>query len=558
MGEHRGGSSARGISKGPIFVVVLIVLIVAGFFGWKALGSRIADQGEQAAGTCVEGGKTLDVTADPSIAPQIEELGKRYTLTSPVVRDHCITIAVHGAPTPAVGAALAAGAQSTWDASALGPRPGLWVAQSSFDTAPLAGQSVMNGEPRSLATSPLVLAVSPDTAAELKSAGAAWKSLPSELTMALPVGSTETVMATQAVAADVSGAGAGPVTTEQARSSPVTSALTTLALQFQTLPNPPATTADALAALSSGAQDNVKAVPTTEQSIAQSANPAMTAYSPIGATPVADYPAVVVSGAGIDETSSRAAAQFSEYMREAASSKIFVDSGFRVEGQGDPNLGALPLTRIASTLVPASAETAAVLGNVVANPVSVRSASIVMDTSTPMGVDDGGRSRLANIVTALEAQLGRSPDASDVGLAAFNTTERVLVPGAPLSAPDHRGALTAALNGLRAEGKSAKYPALAAAYKVAVDGYDSGRTNSVLLVTSSSTDESTMTRAELLSAIAAAGNASRSVHVDILVVGAGNDISTLQDVSDRTGGTLIRVDSTADPALAGAVAKLLS
>ena len=74
----------------------------------------------------------------------------------------------------------------------------------------------------------------------------------------------------------------------------------------------------------------------------------------------------------------------------------------------------------------------------------------------------------------------------------------------------------------------------------------------MLLITSSTPDESTTTRAELLSAIAAAGNPSRPVQVDVIVVGAGDDVSTLQDVSDRTGGTLVRVDSTSDPALAAA------
>ncbi|XGU20293.1 hypothetical protein ACETU7_05015 [Rhodococcus sp. 3Y1] len=44
----------------------------------------------------------------------------------------------------------------------------------------------------------------------------------------------------------------------------------------------------------------------------------------------------------------------------------------------------------------------------------------------------------------------------------------------------------------------------------------------------------------------------------MIVVGAGDDVSTLQDVSDRTGGTLVRVDSTSDPALAAAVTKMLS
>ncbi|GAA3186389.1 hypothetical protein GCM10020255_083330 [Rhodococcus baikonurensis] len=146
---------------------MLIALIVAGFFGWKALSSRIDDQGQQAAGTCVEGNKTLDVTADPSIAPQVEELAKRYTQTSPVVRDHCIAVAVHGAPSAAVSTALEAGPAAPWDDAALGPRPSLWIPTSSFELAPLAGKAVINGDPRSLASSPIVLAVGPETAAAL-------------------------------------------------------------------------------------------------------------------------------------------------------------------------------------------------------------------------------------------------------------------------------------------------------------------------------------------------------------------------------------------------------
>lgn len=553
MGEHRGGSGVRGISKGPIFLAVLIVLIVIGVFGWKALGNRINDQGQQAAGTCVEGVRTLDITVDPSIAPQVEELAKRFTRTSPVVRDHCIVTAMNAQSSPAVATALES--DTAWDIATLGPRPNLWIPTSTFELAPLAGKAVMNGEPRSLANSPLVLALSPDTATSLRSADAGWKSLRAT-TLALPVGSPQTVMATQAIAADLAGAGSGPVTDEQAHLGQVTAELSALAIKFQSLTSPPATTADALAALTNNSvgADTVTAVPATEQSIAQSANAAMTAYAPSGATPLADYPAVIVAGGGIDETSSRAAAEFAEFMRLPAQSQIFVDAGFRVNGLSAPNLGALVPAQVTSALAPASAQTAATLDAVVANPVAVRSATILMDTSASMAT------ALPAVAAELEAQLGRSPDASEVALHAFPSgtePERVLVPGSALVA-DQRTELAAALTGQRAEGKPSKYPALAAAYQSAVAGYDADRVNSILLVTSSATDESTMTRAQLLSALSAAGNASDPVRIDVLVVGAGNDIATLQDVADRTGGTLIRVDSADSDALPAAVAKLLS
>ena len=139
-----------------------------------------------------------------------------------------------------------------------------------------------------------------------------------------------------------------------------------------------------------------------------------------------------------------------------------------------------------------------------------------MDTSASMGTDDGGTTRLANVASAVNTQLGRSPDASDIGLREFSTgtdgkpSERILVPGGSLSEPNRRATITDFLNGLRAGGKTSKYPALASSYKSAVDGFDAGRVNSVLLITSSTPDESTTTRAELLSAIAACGQSVAS------------------------------------------------
>ncbi|MGC0364207.1 hypothetical protein ABH922_002191 [Rhodococcus sp. 27YEA15] len=559
MGEHRGRSGVRGISKGPILVLVLVALIVGGLVGWRSLADRISDQGKQAAGTCVEGERTVDVTVDPSIAAQVDELGKRYTQTAPVVRDHCISISVHAQPSAAIATALG-DAPTPWDDATLGPRPALWIATSSFELAPLVGKSVIDGDPRSLANSPIVLAVGPATAAELTTSNAGWASLPPQLTVALPAGSTQTVMATQAIAAGAGGAGAGPVTPEQAASSEVRSVLNTLALRFQTLPMPPATTADALAALSTGAPDSETAVPATEQSIAQSANAAITSFAPAGATPVADYPGVIVAGESIDETASRAAAQFVDFMRDPNQSSLFVGAGFRVDGQNPPDLGALTPVTVTTPLSAAGAETAAALNETVAHPVPVRSATIVVDSSTTMGTDDGGSTRLKNVAAALSARLEALPDATVVTVRRFgggNADGEVVVPTGPLSEPQRRAEVSSALGELEPAGKDVKYPALAAAYTAAVAGFAPTHANSVVLITSSQVDESTMTKVELLKAMSATTDPTRPVRIDVLVVGPESDVTTLREITQQTGGTLVHVDSTTGPALPDAIAELM-
>lgn len=595
MGQHRGESRARGISKGPLIVLGLVVVLVLGVLGWIQLRDRINDQGVAAAGACVEGESVLAVAADPDIAPQLQTLADKYTATAPVIRDQCVSVTVTAVASDTVRNALSAGPDGPWDAAAFGPRPALWIPSSSHSVKQVSATGVISGEARPLATSPVVLAVRTAFANAPGTAALDWKDLPSlqtgrdslatlglpgwgSLGLALPVGAgaESTEMAVEAVAAAVTGSSTGPVTEEQARSMPVTSALTDLALGYEaSTGTKPATTREALTALAEQgdpATSAIHAVATTEQQVYQALRDApgadITATMPKGPTPVADHPAAVLAGPSVDETQSRAAAQFAEFVRRPEQAQVLADAGFRVEGLARPDDTTLAFPGFESTLVPADAAAAAELMQVIRNPISPRTSTILLDVSSSMSEREGTATRLANTTAALAAHVNRSPDSSNLGLWEYSTTldgsrpYTTVVATGPLSAGGftegtRRQALDARLAKATSATGSSTYTSLEAAYKSAVDGYTPGRTNSVLLVTDGANDDS-VARADLLSAVAAASSTSKPVRIDVVTIGENPDLNTLQALADRTGGSLEKVASSDGAALPTAISKLLS
>ena len=100
------------IAVGTIIVMVLAVA------GWFQLRERIADQGVQAADTCVEGDAVVAVVVEPDLSGPVSALAQRFTDGRPVVRDQCISVRVTSADSDTVAAAISAGA-SVWDEAAL-------------------------------------------------------------------------------------------------------------------------------------------------------------------------------------------------------------------------------------------------------------------------------------------------------------------------------------------------------------------------------------------------------------------------------------------------------
>ncbi len=392
MARHRDEAATRGLSRGPVIAVAVVVVLALLTFGWFRLRDTVAQQGVEAAATCVDGARTVDVAADPDIADALSTLADGYNATAPVVRDQCITIVVH----PLDSAAVLAGLVGTWDTASLGPRPAAWVAQDTGFTSRLPGTG-LDGDPTSVASSPLVLAVPQGAGAAVTEAGLTWAQLPSvvarpdgwssygqptwgALKVALPTGAAAGgdpttdagTLAPELAQAVASGLSGGTVPASGAVPAAVGSALAGLG---GAVAKQPAGTTAALAAISGLTAvpgSPYQAVPATEQQVyaaGRAAPGTVSAALLTGGAPAADYPFAVLAGDEVDETQSRAAAAFEEVVSSAEGQDALGRAGFRTASGTLPEpTDAVPFGDAPASLPRADAATAAALATALRAP----------------------------------------------------------------------------------------------------------------------------------------------------------------------------------------------
>lgn len=566
MGGRHRGSGRRGISTSVIVVAAGVVLALLAVLGWFRLRDNIDNQATAAAETCVEGDTVLHIAADPLIAPTLTELADRWTDGGVrVIRDHCVTAEITPVDSLAAADTLTAG---TWD-PALGPEPALWVPLDTRMSARAA--DTIDGTPRSLATSPVVLAVPTDLGRALTTATIRWQDLPrlqnnpaamreigldiwGALGLALPTGTEThaTTLALEAVTAATTGIGAGPVTLEQAATPAAITAVSTLALGADTL-GAIGTTADTLAAL--GARPDteapIHAVPVIEQQLHRALTGGqirgLTGHLPIGVAPVVDFPAAVVDAPWVDETLARAAAEFTDYARRPEQTGVLTAHGFRTADAVPEPAGELPLPRVETALAPADPTVDDVLVALRLAPVSPRKVTMVVDTSTSMGAPAGDGTRLDATAGALREAMRRASTNSVMGMYVFADTptgHRVAVIRDGLT-DAKRAAMSTILDGIDLTEKEPVYATLAAAYRDAVDNYDPARPNSVLAVVDSDDPDETAAR-DLRAAIDELSSPDTPVRIDVVVLGDRTD-PALEQATEATDGSLTVVDTT-DPA----------
>ncbi|MDC3726818.1 substrate-binding domain-containing protein [Rhodococcus sp. Rp3] len=564
-GRHRG-SGRRGISTSVIVVAVGVVLALLAVLGWFRLRDNIDNQATAAAETCVEGDTVLHIAADPLIAPALTELAEQWTDGGVrVIRDHCVTAEITAVDSLAAADTLGT---DTWD-PALGPEPALWVPLDTRMSARAA--DAIDGTPRSLATSPVVLAVPTDLGRALTTATVRWQDLPrlqndpaamresgldiwGTLALALPTGTEThaTTLALEAVTAATTGIGAGPVTLEQAATPAAITAVSTLALGADTL-GAVGTTADTLAAL--GAHPDtaapIHAVPVIEQQLHRALTDGqvrgLTGHLPIGVAPVVDFPTAVVDAPWVDETLARAAAEFTDYARRPEQAGILTAHGFRTADAVPEPAGELPLPRVDTVLAPADPTVDDVLVALRLAPVSPRKVTMVVDTSTSMGTSAGDGTRLTATAGALREAMRRASINSVMGMYVFADTpegHRVAVIRDGLTAAK-RAAMSSILDDIDLVDREPVYATLTAAYRDAVDNYDPGRPNSVLVVVDSDDPDEAAAR-DLRAAIDELSSPETPVRIDVVVLGDRTD-PVLEQAAEATDGSLTVVDTT-DPA----------
>ena len=570
QGGHRNEAGRRGISIGVIVSLVAVVVVVGTVILWRFFGDALSNRSHQGAGRCVGGKETVSVVVDPSIADQVQQLADGYNQSAGPIGDHCMAVTVK----PAGSDAVLAGFMGKWPAE-LGDQPALWVPGSSISAARLAaaaGQKTIS-DTRSLVTSPVLLAVRPELTQAL--ANQNWATLPGlqnnptslaglnmptwgSLRLALPSSGDgdASFLAGEAVAAASVPAGAPPP-------QGIGAVRALMSGQPKLADNSLAEAMNTLLKPGDVATAPVHAVITTEQQLFQrgqslsDAQSALASWLPPGPVAVADYPTVLLSGSWLSHEQSAAASEFARFMRKPEQLAQFAKSGFRVNGVQPPSSPVTSFAALPGTLSVGDDAMRATLAEAMATPSTGVAATIMLDQSLP--VNEGGKTRLANVIAALSDKVKVLPPSAMVGLWTFDGHEgRSEVTTGPLADPvnglPRLAALTAALDKQYSSGGGAvSFTTLRMIYQDIQANYHAGQTNSILLITAGPHTDQSLDGAGLQNFIRTSADPAKPIAVNIIDFGADPDRATWEAVAQLSGGGYQNLATSASPDLATAI-----
>ncbi len=574
-GSHRAVTAGRrGVSVSVIAALVTVVVVVGAIILWRFFGDALSSRSDVAAARCVNGELAVAVVADASVADQIQTLADNYNQSAAPVGDRCVKVGVK----PADSDQVVNGFIGQWPAE-LGERPAMWIPASSISEARLeanAGAKTVS-DSRSLVTSPVLLAIRPQLKSALGEQN--WASLPSmqnnptaldglglpgwgSLRLALPLSgdSDASYLAAEAVAAAAAPDGAPP--------SSGTGAVNSLVAGQPKLADTKASTAMDALLDADGAAAPVHAVVTTEQQLFQRATAlpdaknVVSSWLPPGPTAVADYPTVLLSGNWLSQEQVAAASEFARFMRKPEHLAELAKAGFRTEGGTPPQSDVTSFAPLSAPLSVGDSAMRATLANTLTAPVESPAVTIMLDQSMP--VDEGGKSRLANVTAALNARLQALPPNSAVGLWTFDGVEgRSEVSTGPLSdqveGKPRSAALTAELDGQTASGGGAvSFTTLRILYDQVKANYRQGQSNSILVITTGPHTDQSLNGAGLQQFIRGAFDAARPVAVNVIDFGSGSDRATWESVAQISGGSYQNLANSTGPELTSAVATFLA
>lgn len=575
LGGHRSDGGRRGVSIGVIVALVAVVVVVGGVILWTFFGDALSHRSHTAAARCVGGKETVAVVADPSIAEPVQQLAESYNSTTGPVGDHCMVVSVK----PAGSDAVLNGFAGKWPAD-LGGQPALWIPGSSISAARLAASGQKITESHSLVSSPVMLGVRPELAQALGNQG--WAALPGlqtnpnslaglnlpawgSLRLALPMtgNADASLLAGEAVAAGAAPAGAPPTQGTGA-------VRTLLGAQPKLADNSLTEALNALLKPGDPATAPVHAVVTTEQQLYQRGQSltdpksTLTSWLPQGAVPVADYPAVLLNGSWVNQEQASAANGFARFMQKPEQLAKLAKAGFRVNGVKPPSSPVTSFAALPSTLSVGDDAMRATLAEAMAAPSSGLAATIMLDQSMP--AEEGGKSRLANVIGALQEKIKSLPATAVVGLWTFDGHEgRPEVASGPLGdpvnptgGPPRSAALAAALDKqYSSAGGAVSFTTLRLLYQEAQAKFVAGQPNSILVITSGPHTDQTLDGPGLQDFIRKSADPAKPIAVNVIDFGADPDRATWEAVAQLSGGAYQNLATSASPDLATALGTFL-
>ncbi len=514
------------------------------------------------------------IVAAPEISRVLDNLGRQWLRTEPAVEGTCAQVKVVSQDSAAVALALG----PDWDPRRTGPRPDVWVPESTtwLQLASLdreAAEMIPDLQPN-LARSPVVIAMPAPMAQALgwPERSLSWQDLADDLAtsewadhghsewgsftlgLADPGAATASLHALMAVADPDDN---GEITSEES------SAIGALAERTRAYAADTDTLLGELITRGAEGQEEVlsyvSAFPALERDVIDynSSNPRvpLAAFYPSDGTADADFPYLILQAPWSTAEKLEVAQLFLDYVRSEQGTQAFLNAGFRdFERQPgtemtDENgvrarLDVYPRAALAPELV--SATLASWIG-------ATRSINVLLavDTSesmnTPLVGTDTPRLELASAAarTAVELLGGRA----QVGVWSFasghgegDTDYRELASLGPLNAEGddgltRRDRILSRLDDLEGEGDGEVYDTVLAAYTTLQENYVPDALNLVIILTGGEhTDGAGLGAQELIQQLEAAADPEQPVRIITVGYGAGGQAETLERISATTGG----------------------
>jgi hypothetical protein len=329
-----------------------------------------------------------------------------------------------------------------------------------------------------------------------------------------------------------------------------------------------ATTAmDALLKATDPAAASVHAVVTTEQQLYQrgtslsDAKNVVASWLPPGPTATADYPTVLLKGTWLSQEQVTAASEFSRFLRKPEQLAELAKLGFRTDGGQTPNSDITNFAPVSAPLSVGDSSMRATLANALTAPAGNPAVTIMLDQS--MSAQEGGKSRLANVAAALEAQVQTLPPAAAVGLWTFDGVEgRSEVATGPLSDPvdgkPRSAAIGAALDAQTASGGGAvSFTTLRMIYDDALAKFRPGQTNSILVITAGPHTDQSLDGGGLQDYVRRTFDPAKPVAINVIDFGGDPDRAAWEGVAQISGGGYQNLSTSASPDLATAITTFL-
>jgi hypothetical protein len=325
---------------------------------------------------------------------------------------------------------------------------------------------------------------------------------------------------------------------------------------------------DALLQSGDPATAPVHAVVITEQQLYQrstklpNAKNALASWLPPGPTAVADYPTAVFSGSWLSEDQVTAANEFVSFLRKPEQLADLAKAGFRAQGAPTPKSDVTGFAPLADPLRVGDDPLRASLANTLTAPARGASTTIMLDQS--MSTDEGGKGRLANVVSALKNRLAALPPTSSVGLWTFDGKEgRSEVPTGPVTDQLAGQPRSAALNGAldkqySSNGGAVSFTTLRMMYDDVLAHYRAGQANSILVITEGPHTDHSLDGPGLRDYVHKTFDPARPVAVNVIDFGDDPDRATWQAVAQASGGSYQNLSSSASPELSAAITTFLA